>query len=275
MKHAIASALSVAALVCLSACSGDTPARDTEPEPAHVLLGEADEAVLGAAGAEAAAEPLLAAFRALDGALGSTRGLEEIVVVQPADAEALKADDQAPRFLWRDPADASDTWYVVVPRGTAGGEELRLLVRGAMPAESVLDPLASTLHAWTPSASAWAALTGSGGRGPRHRHLRRLRRRRPGSTAHARHGHGADRGLTSGPADPSRLTVITSIVPSTAKGRRSAYLGETVEPRSAPTSTVTVAVKASEGGGEEEERGADPVRGASRRDLRERDGCVG
>lgn len=158
MNQASASLVLVATLFLLAACGDSSPRGTPTAEPAHLLLGDGEEVLFDETGAGALSEPLQVAFRTLDGAIASKPSMQDIVVVQPDTGEVLAGDDQAPRFLWRDPAEASDTWYALVHVGSSNDGDLRLLVRGGMPAEAALDPFSSTLHAWTPSPAIWAAM---------------------------------------------------------------------------------------------------------------------
>lgn len=155
-RHALF--LLIPAFLLMTGCSDSSPRPAAAPEPAHVLLGDRDEVLLDTTGAGAVSESLQAAFRALEGALAKQPTMQEIVVVQPEAGEALVGDSQAPRFLWRDPAETSDTWHVGVRFGSSADGELRLLVLGGMPAEAALDPFSSILHAWTPSPAVWSAM---------------------------------------------------------------------------------------------------------------------
>lgn len=158
MNQPLASLVLITALFFMAGCSDSSSRPAATPEPAHLLLGDGDEVLFDTTGAGAVSEPLQAAFRALDGGLGKQPTMQEIVVVQPEAGEALVGDAKAPRFLWRDPADTPDTWHVGVRFGSSEDDDLRLLVRGGMPAEAALDPFSSTLHAWTPSPAVWTAM---------------------------------------------------------------------------------------------------------------------
>jgi hypothetical protein len=158
MNHALASAVLLGVIALLPACGDTAPRRDTAVEEAHALLADAGEIRLDSSDAGTLSEPVSDAFAALDRALEKEPKLEAIVVVQPDDGEALVGDDQPPRFLWRDPAEAADTWWIHVRFGPPSDIDLRLLVLGGMPAEAALDPFSATLHAWTPSPEVWSHL---------------------------------------------------------------------------------------------------------------------
>jgi len=158
MNHALASAVLLVGLALLPACGDTAPRRETTVEEAHALLADAGEIRLDPSDAGTLAGPVSDAFDALHRALEKEPKLEAIVVVQPDEGEALAGDDQPPRFLWRDPAEAADTWWIHVRFGQPSDVDLRLLVLGGMPAEAALDPFSSTLHAWTPSPGVWSHL---------------------------------------------------------------------------------------------------------------------
>lgn len=166
MNQPLALVVLLPALLLLSACGETTSSRTTALSPAHALLADADEVLLDDTGAGALAQPQLDAFAALNAALGKKPTLEAITVVQPDEGETLKSDTQAPRFLWRDPADGSDTWLVHVRLAASADAAMQLLVLGGMPAEAVMDPLSATRHAWTPSPSVWAAIRKLAGEAP-------------------------------------------------------------------------------------------------------------
>lgn len=158
MNLVLSSAVLLGVLTLLPACGDTTPRRDTTVEEAHALLGDAGEMRLDPSDAGTLPGPVSDAFDALQSALEKEPKLEAIVIVQPDESEALAGDDQPPRFLWRDPAEGVDTWWVHVRFGQPSDVDLRLLVLGGMPAEAALDPFSSTLHAWTPSSGVWSHL---------------------------------------------------------------------------------------------------------------------
>lgn len=166
MKQRHALLALITAFLFMAGCSDSSSRSAATPEPPHILLGDGDEVLLDTTGAGAVAQPVQDAFRTLDAALAKKPSMQELVVSQPGADEVLEGDDQAPRFLWRDPVDASDTWYALVHGGAAGSSDLRLLVLGGMPAESVFDPVLSILHAWTPSPAVWAAMVKLAGNAP-------------------------------------------------------------------------------------------------------------
>ena len=179
-----------------------TPPRDATRavEEAHALLADAGEIRLDSSDAGTLPGPVSDAFDALDRALEKEPKLEAIVVVQPDDGEALAGDDQPPRFLWRDPAEAADTWWIQVRFGQPSDIDLRLLVLGGMPAEAALDPFSATLHAWTPSPEVWSHLVKHATGAPVVVTTRRLRGGRTRRPALARLGrsHGVRHPLRQG-----------------------------------------------------------------------------
>ena len=162
MQHSIARLVSfsivVLVLAVVPACDDGAPSRGQAPEPPHQLLAGNDELRLDPSDGAAPPQALTDAVSALDVALAKGPALEALEVVQPDDGETLVGDDQPPRFLWRDPTEAADTWWVDVRFEKQGDVKVQLLVLGGMPAEAALDPFSSTLHAWTPSKAVWASL---------------------------------------------------------------------------------------------------------------------
>ncbi|MFV2065063.1 MAG: hypothetical protein ACC726_16355 [Chloroflexota bacterium] len=146
--------LGALALALVPACGDPTPGRRAKAEPAHRLLADAGEVRLDPADG-GLGRRLADAFDALDLALKEEPALQALVVAQPDEGATLAGDDQPPRFLWRDPAEAADTWWIGVRFGQRSGIDLRLLVPGGRPVEAVLDPFSLTLQAWTPSPEVW------------------------------------------------------------------------------------------------------------------------
>lgn len=158
MNNALASSVLLGVLALMPACGDTTPRRDTTVEEPHALLAEAGEIRLDPSDSSTLPGHVSDAFDALHRALEKQPKLEAIVVVQPDEGEALAGDARPPRFLWRDPAEAADTWWIHIRFGQPSEADLRLLVLGGMPAEAALDPFSSTLHAWTPSPGIWSHL---------------------------------------------------------------------------------------------------------------------
>ncbi len=158
MNHALAPAVLLGVLALLSACGDTAPRQSASVEEAHALLADSDAILLDSSGADTLPKHVSDAFDALHGALEKEPTLEDVVVVQPAEGEALAGDDKPARFLWRDPAESADTWWIHVQFGEPSDADLRLLVLGGMPAEAAMDPFSSTLHAWTPSPEVWSHL---------------------------------------------------------------------------------------------------------------------
>ena len=146
--------LSAFALALVPACGDSSPGRKAKAEPAHGLLADAGEVRLDPADG-ALGRRLADAFAALDLALKEESTLQALVVAQPDEGATLRGDDQPPRFLWRDPAEAADTWWIGVHIGQRSAMDLRLLVPGGRPMEAALDPFSSMLRAWTPSPEVW------------------------------------------------------------------------------------------------------------------------
>ena len=158
MNRPLSALVLLVALALLLACGDPAPGRGAQADPAHPLLADADEVRLDPAAGGALTRPLADAFDALDLALEEEPALQALAVAQPDEGATLAGDDQPPRFLWRDPAEAADTWWIGVRFGQQSDVDLRLLVLGGMPAEAMLDPLAASLHAWTPSPEVWTQI---------------------------------------------------------------------------------------------------------------------
>lgn len=156
MQNPLASVAFLFVLLLVPACSDRTPKRKAVEEPAHPLVADADE-VLRLAPADRAAitGAQSAVFDALEAALETDPALPELVVVQPDEGATLAGDDQPPRVLWRDEAEAADTWWIGVRIEGKEGVGPRLLVPGSMPAEAALDVFSASLHAWTLSPELW------------------------------------------------------------------------------------------------------------------------
>lgn len=160
MNHSLAPVvlLGALALALVPACGDPAPRRGAKAEASHRLLADAEDVRLDPSNGSALAKPLTDAFDALDHALEKETALQALVVVQPDEGATLVGDDKPPRFLWRDPAEAADTWWIGVRFGQRSRVDLRLLVPGGMPAEAALDLFSATLHAWTPSPDVWTHL---------------------------------------------------------------------------------------------------------------------
>lgn len=138
MEYRTASIVALCILLLVPACTDPVPV--VEVDVLHPLLG---------------AETEMPADDALDTALEAEPTLEPLVVAQP-DEGAVVAAGTPVRFLWRDPVEATDTWWVEIRFGQRSAVDLTLLVPGGMPAEAALDPFSATAEAWTPSAATWA-----------------------------------------------------------------------------------------------------------------------